>query len=170
MEAVKVKMQTANPVGSFPTALGPAWAQVAAQNGFYRGIKPLWMRQIPYTVVKFVCFEKTVRFMYRNVLTKGQENYSKSTQLFVTFLSGYWAGIFCALVSQPADTLVSKLNQNPNKSVGQYITELGVQGLYRGMVARIIMVGTLTGLQWWIYDTFKVAVGLQASGGGSHKK
>jgi solute carrier family 25 phosphate transporter 3 len=30
MEAVKVKMQTANPVGSFPTALGPAWAQVAA--------------------------------------------------------------------------------------------------------------------------------------------
>jgi hypothetical protein len=27
------------------------------------------------------------------------------------------------------------------------------------------MVGTLTGLQWWIYDSFKVAVGLQASGG-----
>jgi solute carrier family 25 phosphate transporter 3 len=84
----------------------------------------------------------------------------------VTFLSGYWAGIFCALVSQPADTLVSKLNKDPSKSIGQYINELGVQGLYRGMVARIIMVGTLTGLQWWIYDTFKVAVGLQASGGG----
>jgi solute carrier family 25 phosphate transporter 3 len=77
MEAVKVKMQTANPVGSFPTALGPAWATVAAQNGFFKGIKPLWMRQIPYTVVKFVCFEKTVRFMYRNIFTKGQQNYSK---------------------------------------------------------------------------------------------
>ena len=29
------------------------------------------------------------------------------------------------------------------------------------------MIGTLTGLQWWIYDTFKTAVGLQTTGGGS---
>jgi solute carrier family 25 phosphate transporter 3 len=27
------------------------------------------------------------------------------------------------------------------------------------------MVGTLTGLQWWIYDSFKVACGLQTTGG-----
>jgi solute carrier family 25 phosphate transporter 3 len=27
------------------------------------------------------------------------------------------------------------------------------------------MVGTLTGLQWWIYDSFKTAVGLQTTGG-----
>jgi hypothetical protein len=30
------------------------------------------------------------------------------------------------------------------------------------------MIGTLTGLQWWIYDTFKVACGLQASGKWTH--
>jgi len=29
------------------------------------------------------------------------------------------------------------------------------------------MIGTLTGLQWWIYDSFKTAVGLQTTGGGS---
>ena len=29
------------------------------------------------------------------------------------------------------------------------------------------MVGTLTGLQWWIYDSFKTVAGLQASGGSS---
>jgi len=112
MEAIKVKMQTSTPVGSFPTSLGAAIAHIKAENnnGFYKGISPLWMRQIPYTVVKFVAFEKTVRWMYANVFTKGQQNYSKNTQLLVTFLSGYWAGIFCALISQPADTLVSKLN------------------------------------------------------------
>jgi hypothetical protein len=27
----------------------------------------------------------------------------------------------------------------------------------------------LTGLQWWIYDSFKTAVGLQTTGGGSKK-
>lgn len=52
-------------------------------------------------------FEKTVKFFYRNVFTKGKENYSKSTQLGITFMSGYWAGIFCAIVSHPADTMVS---------------------------------------------------------------
>jgi solute carrier family 25 phosphate transporter 3 len=31
------------------------------------------------------------------------------------------------------------------------------------------MIGTLTGLQWWIYDSFKTAVGLQTTGGGSTK-
>lgn len=28
--------------------------------GFYKGLTPLWMRQIPYTMMKFSCFEKTV--------------------------------------------------------------------------------------------------------------
>ncbi len=30
----------------------------------------------------------------------------------------------------------------------------------RGLPLRILMVGTLTGLQWGIYDAFKVYVGL----------
>lgn len=43
--------------------------------------------------------------------------------------------------------------------------EIGMAGLWRGLGTRIIMIGTLTGLQWWIYDTFKTLVGLQTSGG-----
>jgi len=78
--------------------------------GFYAGIVPLWARQIPYTIVKFVFFEKTVKFFYANVWTAPRESYSKPTQLFITFLSGYTAGILCAIVSHPADTMVSKMN------------------------------------------------------------
>ena len=33
---------------------------------------------------------------------------------------------------------------------------------------RIIMIGTITGLQWWIYDTFKSAVGLGVGQGKKH--
>jgi len=32
------------------------------------------------------------------------------------------------------------------------------------------MIGTLTGLQWWIYDTFKTAMGMGTTGGGDQKK
>jgi len=31
-----------------------------------------------------------------------------------------------------------------------------VTGLWKGLGARILMIGTLTGLQWFIYDSVKV--------------
>jgi solute carrier family 25 phosphate transporter 3 len=102
-------------------------------NGFYKGLSPLWMRQIPYTMVKFACFEKTVEYVYRNILTKPKKEYSKATQLSVTFLSGYWAGIFCAVVSHPADTMVSKLNSRSSQgstmtAVKEIYGEIGFAG------------------------------------------
>jgi len=166
-EAVKVKMQTSLPSANFPSALGPALSQVSKEGKLYAGIYPLWGRQVPYTIVKFVAFEGIVNAFYDNIFTEGKANYSKTTQLSITFASGYIAGVLCAVVSQPADTLVSKMNKDPTAKPGELISKLGVSGLYAGLGMRIIMVGTLTGLQWWIYDTFKVAVGLQASGGSA---
>lgn len=128
------------------------------------------MRQVPYTMVKFAAFENTVKAFYKHVFTSPKDTYSKSTQLIITFLSGYWAGIFCALVSHPADTMVSILNKRSSDApTGQQVKEIyrdiGFKGLWNGLGARIIMVGTLTGLQWYIYDSFKVAMGLQTTGG-----
>jgi len=139
-------------------------------NGFYKGLSPLWARQIPYTVVKFVFFEKIVSMFYTNVFTAPKSSYSKATQLSVTFASGYLAGILCAIVSHPADTMVSKLNSvkgtgSTGENIQKIYAEIGFNGLWRGLTTRIIMIGTLTGLQWWIYDTFKTAVGLQTTGG-----
>jgi len=169
MEAVKVRMQTSPAEAKFPTSLGPAISRITEAegvNGLYKGLTPLWGRQIPYTMVKFAAFERVVEFFYKNVFTAGKENYSKSTQLGVTFASGYIAGVFCAIVSHPADTIVSKLNQNSEGGIGAIVKEMGMWNLAtKGLAARIFMIGTLTGLQWWIYDTFKVAVGLKTSGG-----
>ena len=50
-------------------------------------------------------------------------------------------------------------------NVSKIYGEIGIAGLWRGLGVRIIMIGTLTGLQWWIYDTFKTLTGLQTSGG-----
>jgi hypothetical protein len=67
------------------------------------------------------------------------------------------AGILCAVVSQPADNLVSKLAANPNATINSVVSEMGMWQLTtRGLGLRIVMVGTLTGLQWGIYDAYKV--------------
>ena len=35
----------------------------------------------------------------------------------------------------------------------------------KGLGTRVLMIGTLTGFQWWIYDTFKTAMGMGTTGG-----
>ena len=43
----------------------------------------------------------------------------------------------------------------------QAVKKMGLWGLFtRGLPLRIVMIGTLTGAQWGIYDAFKVFVGL----------
>lgn len=171
MEMVKVKVQT-SPAGTWPIAMGPAMAKMsanAAETRFpYGSLGPLWSRQIPYTIAKFYFFEKAVAFFYSNVFTNPRESYSKSTQLGITFASGYSAGVICAIVSHPADSLVSQIGkaENKGKSIGKIAGEVGFGNLLtKGLPTRIIMIGTLTGLQWWIYDTFKTFAGMGTSGG-----
>ena len=46
----------------------------------------------------------------------------------VTFAAGYIAGVFCAIVSHPADTIVSKLNQAKGSTAAGVAKELGFKG------------------------------------------
>ena len=176
MEMVKVKVQTA-PKGTFPSGFFAATAQMWRTRADTRypfgSVVPLWSRQIPYTVTKFVGFEYTVEMFYRHLLTNPKDSYSKTTQLGVTFASGYIAGVGSALISQPADNLVSQMAkaENKGKSFSQMAREQGIKNLFlRGLGTRIVMIGTLTGLQWWIYDTWKTAMGLGTSGGEAAQK
>ncbi|GAA5795011.1 hypothetical protein HPULCUR_000362 [Helicostylum pulchrum] len=172
MEALKVRMQTSIPPFAKTTSEG--FKKIMATEGikgFYKGLVPLWCRQVPYTMVKFASFEKTVEILYKTFMTRPKHEYNKAQQLGVSFAGGYIAGIFCAVVSHPADVLVSKLNNLEKVAAGKHqtttmevIKKLGMRGLWTGLGPRIFMVGTLTGLQWLIYDTFKVTVGLPTTG------
>ncbi|XP_023304094.2 phosphate carrier protein, mitochondrial [Lucilia cuprina] len=156
MEAAKVKIQT---TPGFANTLREALPKMSAQEGigaFYKGLVPLWMRQIPYTMMKFACFERTLELLYQYVVPKPRAECTKGEQLLTTFAAGYIAGVFCAIVSHPADTVVSKLNQAKGASAFDVAKQLGWSGLWGGLVPRIVMIGTLTAAQWFIYDAVKV--------------
>lgn len=165
MEAVKVKVQT---VPGFARGLAdgfPKFVALEGVGGLFKGIAPLWGRQIPYTMMKFGAFENTVQALYKYVVPKPKDECSKGEQLGVSFAAGYIAGVFCAVVSHPADNLVSKLNATKGATAGEIIKEMGWVSLFtRGLPLRIVMIGTLTGLQWGIYDAYKVYVGLPTTG------
>lgn len=102
LEAIKVRMQTTLP--PYAHSLREGWSKIVAQEGvagLYKGLYPLWGRQIPYTMVKFATFEKTVEQIYKT-LGKPKESYNSLQQTGVSFLGGYIAGIGCAVISHPA--------------------------------------------------------------------
>lgn len=144
-------------------------------GGLYKGLYPLWGRQIPYTMMKFASFETIVEMIYER-LPGTKADYGKGAQTVVSFVGGYAAGILCAIVSHPADVMVSKLNANrqpgeaSGAAVGRIYKEIGFGGLWNGLPVRIVMIGTLTGLQWMIYDYFKIFMGLPTTGGAAPEK
>ncbi|KAK9711101.1 Cu/Pi carrier [Basidiobolus ranarum] len=173
LEALKVRMQTSTEPFAASTSAG--FRKILAAegwNGFYKGLSPLWARQIPYTMMKFASFEKTVEYIY-SMLSKPKNEYNQLQQLGVSFAGGYIAGIMCAIISHPADTVVSKLNNMKSDKISTWkatttiVQDIGFSGLWRGLGTRIVMIGTLTALQWLIYDSFKTYVGLPTTGGTS---
>ncbi|KAH9389252.1 hypothetical protein TYRP_008610 [Tyrophagus putrescentiae] len=156
LEACKVRAQTQPGCSPQLRVVAPQIFRSEGLSGFYKGLAPLWMRQIPYTMMKFACFERTVELLYKHVVPKPRAECGKGEQLTVTFAAGYIAGVFCAIVSHPADTVVSKLNQDKGSTAGQVLKKLGPMGVWKGLTPRIIMIGTLTALQWFIYDAVKV--------------
>ena len=116
------------------------------------------------TLTRFASFETIVEMMYAR-MSKPKNEYGKGTQTAVSFAGGYIAGILCAIVSHPADVMVSKLNANRKAgeafgtAMGRIYKDIGFAGLWNGLPVRIVMIGTLTGLQWMIYDSFKIFVG-----------
>lgn len=158
MEAMKVKIQTTPGFANTLREAAPKMYREEGVTAFYKSLVPLWMRQIPYTMMKFACFERTVELIYKHVVPKPRSECTKSEQLIVTFAAGYIAGVFCAIVSHPADTVVSKLNQEKGATALDVAKKMGFAAMWKGLAPRIVMIGTLTALQWFIYDFVKVTL------------
>jgi solute carrier family 25 phosphate transporter 3 len=141
-EAVKIRAQTSMP----PFAKG-TWnginkiTSTEGIAGLYKGIYPLWGRQIPYTMMKFASFETVVEMIYHR-LPGSKADYSKTAQTSVAFTGGYIAGILCAVISHPADVMVSKLNASraPGEAFGAAMSriykDIGFGGLWNGLPVR----------------------------------
>jgi solute carrier family 25 phosphate transporter 3 len=70
------------------------------------------------TMMKFASFETVVEMIYKYAIPAPKSECSKNLQLGVSFAGGYIAGVFCAIVSHPADNLVSFLNNAQGATVG----------------------------------------------------
>ncbi|XP_021736984.1 mitochondrial phosphate carrier protein 1, mitochondrial-like [Chenopodium quinoa] len=164
-EAIKVRVQ-AQP--TFGKGLRDGFPKLYASEsvyGFYRGLVPLWGRNLPFSMVMFSTFEHTVDFLYSSVLNKGKEDCSKARQLSVTCIAGYTAGAVGSLISNPADNIVTTMYNKKADTIRLAVKKIGLVNLFtRSLSIRIILVGPVVTLQWFFYDCIKVMNGLPTSG------
>jgi len=163
LEATRIRL-VSQP--TFATGLVSGFSRILREEGvirgFYSGFGPICLKQIPYTMAKFSVYEIATEGIEGFVGAK--ETLSAAGQTSVNLSAGLIAGLAAAVVSQPADTLLSKINKT--KGTGSITSrlvglskELGVRGLFLGLGPRLVMVGTLTAFQFAIYGDIKKALG-----------
>jgi len=166
LEAVRIR-QVSDP--NFADSLASGFAKMykaEGVGGFYSGFLPILAKQIPYTCAKFVVQGTAADALY-NSIGKSPSEVSGSTGLGISLTSGVIAGVAAAIISHPADTLLSKVNKAGAGGDGPLLSrlsniakEVGFKNLCTvGLVPRCVMIGTLTAGQFGIYDTVMGAMG-----------
>ena len=166
LEAVRIR-SVSDP--SFPKGLGAGAVKMISTDGvlgFYAGLGPILLKQIPYTMAKFAVQGAAAEQIYEKVgLTPTSA--TKAQNIQISLGSGVIAGVAAAIISHPADTLLSKVNKAGAGGTGSILTRLGriasetgfVNLCTVGLLPRCIMIGTLTAGQFGIFDTVMGALG-----------
>lgn len=107
----------------------------------------------------FVVYEKAIEQAYNWV---DKSAISSATVTAINLGSGLVAGLAAALVSQPADTMLSKINKEKGdtsegtlRRLWKIARDLGFRGSYAGIHARLVLVGGMTAIQFAIYGDVK---------------
>jgi len=162
LEATRIRL-VSNP--AYASGLISAFPKIIAQDGFvkgfYSGFGPILFKQVPYTMAKFAVQGAAAEQIY-SITGADAKTASDATKMTVSLSSGVVAGVAAAIISHPADTLLSLINKSEGAGgegpiftrLGRLAKEVGFKKLcLTGLGARCVMIGTLTAGQFGIFDS-----------------
>jgi solute carrier family 25 phosphate transporter 3 len=168
LEATRIRL-VSNP--EFGSGLFDAAPKILAQDGlikgFYSGFGPILFKQVPYTMAKFAVQGAAAEAIY-TAAGIDVKTASSNTKLSVSLGSGVIAGVAAAIISHPADTLLSLINKSEGAGgegsiptrLMRLANEVGFKKLcLTGLGARCVMIGSLTAGQFGIFDIVMEATG-----------
>jgi len=160
LEATRIRLVSQPTFASgLISGAGRLMAEEGILRGFYSGFGPILMKQIPYTMAKFAVQGEAADRIAAS-MGKTQADLTGGSKLGVALASGVIAGVCAAIISHPADTLLSKVNKAGAGGTGSIMTRLGriaseigfVKLCTVGLGARCVMIGTLTAGQFLLFD------------------
>jgi solute carrier family 25 phosphate transporter 3 len=126
-------------------------AKTEGIGGFYAGFIPILAKQVPYTCAKFVVQGNVADSIYASMEVT-PEQCTSGKNLSISLASGVVAGVAAAIISHPADTLLSMVNKKGAGGTGSMMSRLSniakevgfVKLCTVGLAPRCVMIGTLT--------------------------
>jgi solute carrier family 25 (mitochondrial phosphate transporter), member 3 len=122
-------------------------------------------RQIPYAIGQFTVNEWCHEVVNRSLSEEQKRNQSGASKFTTNLGCGIIAGFAAAILSQPADTLLSQINKGhgPEGSMPHRLAmlakEAGFKGLFAGLGPRMVMTAGLVAGQFLLYGAIKDALG-----------
>jgi len=165
LEATRIRL-VSNP--KYASGLVTGFAKLAREGGvreLYAGFIPILFKQIPYAIGQFTVNEFCHELVYKTMTAEEQARLSRSKKFVIDLGSGLTAGAAAAILSQPADTLLSQINRGhgPTGTMLHRLSILakqaGFRGLFAGLGPRIIMTAGLVSGQFLAYGAIKDALG-----------
>ena len=120
-------------------------------KGLWAGLVPFWAREIPFSACKFLVFDLAARLLAAVLLPEGVDS-----SFEVSALAGAIAGLASAVVSNPADVIITQISsgQDPQRA------SLASLDLWKGLGARSVYFAAAICAQFLIYDTVKELLGV----------
>jgi len=165
LEATRIRLVSD---GKYATGLVTGFTRLAREegmSGLYSGFLPIICKQIPYAIGQFTVNEFCHELAFRGMSDEKRASLSPTTKFGIDLGSGIIAGFAAAILSQPADTLLSQINKGhgPTGSMPYRLKvlaqEAGFRGLFAGLGPRMVMTAGLVSGQFLMYDGIKHALG-----------
>lgn len=163
-EACRIRMVADSSMSA--KRLSEVCSAMVAQDGIgvlYDGLSTILVRQVLFGMMKFLVFDYFADFVLDlfPILAESIE-----TQLLVSLFSGAVAGVAASIVSQPADTVLSRMNREGGRKSflevgGDVFRDSGFQGFFLGLGSRCVWAGCIISGQFLLYDICKSLLGVK---------
>lgn len=169
----------------FANGLVSCFTKIVSTEGLialFIGLPVMLMRNVPYTMVQLSTFELLTKSIYSNIGQIGiTVEHAADYKIVITAFAALVAAFFSTIASQPGDTLFAIVNKEsrikitePNDEtmlqaatdtglfsmLSGSIQDLGIVGLYKGTIARMIHIATMLVIQLVVYDYIKLTLGI----------
>ena len=167
LEATRIRLVSQRGYANGLTTGFMRMAREEGLRGFYSGFVPLLFKQVPFAIGQFTVHEAANEVIYRAMGPERKAQLSRLESTGVELTSGVIAGVAAAVLSHPADTLLSAINkgagdskQSATSRMFQLAREFGPKRLLlTGLGPRIVMTCGLVGAQFVIYAQCKSLTG-----------
>jgi len=170
MEAIRIRMV------SEPQYATDGWMKVGYKMlkqegviGLGKGISPMILKQVPYTVTKNVSFDVLTKALYAMIRAQGMR-LTTGSMIAIPLISAGLASILSTITSQPGDMVLSLVNahrgdRKPSEIFHSILrSSHGIQGFFIGFKSRLLHVGVTVTIQLMVYDFVKRLCGIAATG------